>query len=487
MADNHLDNDDRMDFIDEDLDIVDDLHEKQSRTSLDGYDANDVLVYEGKKYAVGLTWLTVDEIEQPGAIMDRAKMISADFLSSRLFIAQTGYGYLNKGHRMGMPSVAAIIADALVGEWHGVFVADNGWLYVAVHADTIAPDGDILFETEEEAYNHFMIQAERFKWPKTYVPETWNVDNNDGEIILNQLLDEGSFIALKPVNLDGLFSGSANKNIAFVCLLGFIIISFLTFFSEDFFESLFPKHAEINQPVLEMNSNITIPPKTLTKENDPFFQALENFKIPDPNKVLEVCVNSFGDLMVPLPGWNVARMRCRNGFVEAVWRKGRGNINTLKPYLNQFPFGVSTTVSSSGDFIASLIMKNNSNYGQKIQLANREDILITLNDRFSKIGRLEVRDVVPQNQNERSTGGARRFKGRNSDKENNNKQYTVEDLPSLDVILTTKSPPQNFVNYFTIPGLKFKTIEWGVDGGTWVYNIQIYLAMRDGQVKERIN
>ena len=219
----------------------------------------------------------------------------------------------------------------------------------------------------------------------------------------------------------------------------------------------------------------------------PFFKRSKILKYQNLTKVLEVCVNSFGDLMVSLPGWSVARMRCRNGFVEAVWGKGRGNINTLKPYLDQFPFGVSTTISSNGDFIASLIMKNNSNYAQKIQLANREDILITLNDRFSKVGRLEVRDVVPENKKEQLNGGARRFKGRNSDKEKNEKQYTVEDLPSLDVMLTTKSPPQNFVNYFTIPGLKFKTIEWDVVGGTWVYNIQIYLAMRDGQVKEKIN
>ena len=138
MTENHPDNDDRIDFIDEDLDTVENL-QAADMSSFDGEDVNDVLVYGGKKYAVGLTWLTVDELEQPGAIMDRAKMISADFLSSRLFIAQTGYGYLSKGHRMGMPSVAAIVADALVGEWHGVFVADNGWLYVAVHADTIAP------------------------------------------------------------------------------------------------------------------------------------------------------------------------------------------------------------------------------------------------------------------------------------------------------------------------------------------------------------
>lgn len=488
MTDNHLDNDDRIDFIDEDIhdEIREDLQEDRHEL-LDHGAGEGVLIYNNKKYAVGLVWLTVDEVEQPGSIMKRAKMLSADFLCSRLFISQTGYGHLKKGHRMGMPSVAAITADTLVGEWHGVFVADNGWLYVAVHADTIAPDGDVFFDSEEDAYNHFMGQAEKFKWPKTYVPETWNVDNNEGEISLGQLLDDGSFVTLKPVNLDGLFSGAANKNIAFICLIGFIAVSFLTFFSDNFFDTLFPQRAEANRPILEIGNTLSVPPKAQTKEDDPFLQAIDNFKIPDPNKVLEVCVNNFGDLMVSLPGWKISRMRCRNGFVESVWNKGRGNIDTLKPYLDQFPFGVNTTVSANGDFIASMIMKSNSIYSHKIQLANREDILIALNNRFSRVGRLEVRDIVPKNKDQNATGGARRFKGKNEKNTEGVKQYTIDDLPSLEVGLTTKSPPQNFVNYFNLPGLKFKTIEWDVESGVWIYNIQIYLAVRDSQVKERIN
>jgi hypothetical protein len=239
--------------------------------------------------------------------------------------------------------------------------------------------------------------------------------------------------------------------------------------------------------MLETGNTLSIPPKTSKNEKDPFLQAIDNFKIPDPNKVLEVCVNNFGDLMVSLPGWKISRMRCRNGFVESVWNKGRGNIDTLKPYLDQFPFGVNTTVSSSGYFIASMIMKNNSNYSHKIKLANREDVLLTLNERFSRVGRLEVRDIVPKNKNENATGGARRFKGKNEKNTDTVKQYTVDDLPSLEVSLTTKSPPQNFKNYFNLPGLKFKTIEWDVENGVWVYNIQVYLAIRDSHVKERIN
>ncbi len=480
MTDNTQDNDDLVDFIEEEFeDEIDDAQQGQVN-EFSVNNSGGVMMFDGRRYATGLIWLTVDELEQPGSMMQRAKAVSADFICPRLFVSQTGYGCLNKNHRMGMASAAAIIADALVGEWHGVFTAENGWLYVAVHADIISPDGDVFFDSEEDAYNHFLSQAEKFKWPKTYVPESWNVQNNDGEIALAQLLEDASATVLKPVNLDGLFSGTANKNIAILCFVSFFAVVFLTFFSDDFFYYIFTSRQDASIERIDVANTIAVPPKIAEKKENQFLQAIETFKVPDPDKILDVCINSFSDLMVSLPGWNVSKMRCRDGFVEAIWNKGRGNLETVKPYLDRFPFGVNTTITSNGDFIASSIIKNYSNYGQKIELAKREDILITLNNRFTKVGRLEVRDVIPQNNQQNNVNfGARRFKGNGDEKNIMRREYTIEDLRSLEVIFSTESPPQNFVEYFDIPGLKMKTVEWDVQAGMWVYNFQIYLAVKD--------
>src|SRR5690349_8251036 len=109
-----------------------------------------VLLYEGKKFAVGLNWLVGDESAGNSLAIKRAKSLGADFYCLRSnVVSQQGFGYLSMGHRINMPALASVVADVFVGEWHGVFAADNGWWYVAVHADNIAPKGDLFFTSEE--------------------------------------------------------------------------------------------------------------------------------------------------------------------------------------------------------------------------------------------------------------------------------------------------------------------------------------------------
>ena len=132
-----------------------------------------VLLHNGRRFAVGLTWLVADDEIDTKLARERAKKLESDFYALRSTVAvQQGFGFLAMGHRAGMPSAASLASDILVGEWHGVFTADNGWWYTAVHADSIAPDGDIFFFSEEQAFQHFQEQAANYKWPRTYVPES---------------------------------------------------------------------------------------------------------------------------------------------------------------------------------------------------------------------------------------------------------------------------------------------------------------------------
>jgi hypothetical protein len=476
---------------DEQIDM-DEMSDIETGISIDDTNLGDgVLIFNGRKYAAGLTWLTVEEEAESNVVYKRSKSIKADFFCTRSFVSQNGFGYLSKGHRMGMASAAAMAADVLVGEWHAVFAAENGWFYVAVHADTVAPDGDRFFESEEDAYNFFLEKAETYKWPKTYVPDAWDIKNNDGEISLDRILDDVASTSLKPANLDAIFSGKRNKSIAFVGFIFFIGLVLLSFFAQTLLPNLVPEQRNVSGPTVEVADFLSAPPQEPIKKEDPLLLALEKFFLPKPEAVVDACVNAFEDLMISLPGWNLSTMRCRNTLVEAVWTQESGTLETIKNYVDQFPFGVNRTYGAQGDFLASRILGNLSQYNERVKLADREQVLLAINNRFGKIGRLEVKDIVPlaqQIQRGNSVRGSRRLAAQNKDDEDSSEEegMTIQDLPSLAVVFTTTSAPVLLQGYFNIPGLRFNYIEWSVFNKQWVYDMQIYLLPQDAPSRRRL-
>ena len=109
-------------------------------------------------------------------------------------------------------------------------------------------------------------------------------------------------------------------------------------------------------------------------------------------------------------------------------------METIKNYIDEFPFGVSTTYGSRGDFLASRILANLRQYNEKINLSSRETVLIALNNFFGKLGKLEVRDIVPlSKRNKKISGGSRRLAADKNSKDVGNEKVTIQDLPSLGV------------------------------------------------------
>jgi len=468
---------------DQDLDTKDIIFD-----GIDDHRGSGILVYNGRKYAAGMVWLMTDDEVEKGLIYKRASVLRADFFCTRSFVSQCGFGFLSKGHRMGMPSAAAMAADALVGEWHAVFVAENGWHYVAVHADTVDPDGDRFFESEEEAYNFFLEQALRYQWPKTYAPEAWNVTGNDGEIPLDKILNDIPTTILKPANIDGVFSGKRNKHVAFFGLALFIALFLFSIFAQQLLPSLVPEQAQIPGPFIEVADRLTAPPLEPMKKEDPFMLALENFALPRPARSIEMCIDGFADLTVSLPGWNLTTMRCRNSMVEAIWAQESGTLESIKAYIDQFPFGVSRTYGARGDFLASRVITNLAQYNEKVQLADREQVLLAINNRFGNLGRLEVKDVVPlsaQMQRGQNVRGSKRLAGNNRS-ETKSDVVTIQDLPSLSVVFNTETAPPLIQDYFNIPGLRFNFIEWNIRNRRWIYDVQIYLLPQDAPSRQRL-
>ena len=471
--------------IDETLDIVDfyendgvDVEDEGGSIAngLSDFDNdNGILLHNDKKYAVNIIWLLQADITSNETVYKKAKSIGADFYCNRSFVDQSGYSSLKKKHKMGMVSVAAAAADSLIGEWHGVFKADNGWLYIAVHADMIAPDGDKFFVHEEDAYNHFIEESEKFKWPKRYAPEHWDIKINDGEVFLDQILSDVSFTTLKPVGLDALFGGTANKNLALgvgVILLGLFIFYI---FSQAMFSSLVPTREIAARPGIAISENLIAPPRLEGVRDHPVEMFLQTEQILNPTKFMNACIESFDNLMVSIPGWNISAMKCRGNFSEAIWNKGVGSLEILRNYIGEFPFGVNKTYGSNGDFLASQIIQMGS-FAEAVTLSNRENAILSLNQKFSSLSDLQVRDITPQPINTQQL-----FNSEGLSTEPVAPPVTFDSLPALQVSMTSDLSPTNIKQNFNLPGLKFNYIEWDLKTGRWTYDYTIYLYPDDYQ------
>lgn len=441
-----------------------------------------VLSYQGKRYAVGLTWLTVDEDDDPALLKQRTKRLKADFHCLRnTVVAQQGFGYIEKGHKMGMNAAGALAADALIGEWHGVFVAENGWWYLAVHGDTVEPDGDIFFETEEDAYNHFLEMNDSYQWPRSYAPDAWNLPKTSGEIPLQKLFDDMPSVPLKPASMNAIFGGKRNKEIAIV--LGGLFIGIVVFaiIAQQTIPNLIPEPKRGPGIQVAAPDRLQAPPREPQEEQEEKANITDRAQFLQPSLVLDACLKSFAELAHPFPGWRLDTMRCRNGMAEASWRRTSGNLESLRSNMKAFPFGVSHSFSGDNVFLATTVIKNLNRFQKETMLPERETALLALNDRFSSISNLSVKDVVPQSQQQRNAGQARNNRANSLRRTINNEQpeeqqkLTIGELPYLDVSMKFNTPPNLITHYFDIPGLVFDMIEWDINGQTWSYEARVIL------------
>lgn len=479
--------DQEKDFLDIDLDAPLDLAEDSTdeaapialpRVSVPVGEG--VLLFDNKKYAVGLTWLIANEDGDTDLALKRAKDFSADFYTMRQnVVPQQGFGYLGKGHRLNMPALASVAADVLVGEWHGIFTADNGWWYVAVHADNIAPDGDLFFASEEAAYNHFIVQSEAYRWPRTHAPESWNIPESSGEISLAKMLAEATPPTLKPVTLDAIFSGKRNKNLAIgagLVILGLVVVSLL---GQQVLPTLVPEQAQIPAPHLELSDDIQAPPQEVQEVAKD--ESLSNIELPLPSAMVDECLRGFSSISMALPGWSLSTLRCKDSFVEGAWMRQIGGFDTIEPYLSRFPEGVNKAFPDANTLIATRRAGAKKDPAPTGTLYERNHAIISLNRRFGSLGQLEVREVVPPASQQLVQGidmmqqqsGFGTAMGQQPKLPEGVRPLTRDDLPYMSVVLNSRTPPNLIRDYFNMPGMVLLTVEQDVPTGSWKYEAKL--------------
>lgn len=455
-----------LDFGEEKETSLQDLSNENSENTFSDLNDNQVmeesiLIHDGKKYAVGLFWLVADELAGPSLAKKRAKMAKSDFYCIRdSVIVQHGFGSLKQGHKMGMPVAAAETADMLVGEWHAIFKAENGWWYLAVHGDAIAPEGDKFFTDEEAAYNFFMEQCNSYKWPRIYAPADWDIPNATAELFLERILDQGPSTNLKPVTLDALFAGRRNKFIAGIGLLILLGIVFLVSLLPAFILSNLQEPPPI-MSMAELNiGEVKAPPKA--KEIEVVVEGISTLKIPRPSTVIAACGESISRVIRPLPGWEIARVNCDGAQATVRWRQNGGSLALLLRNTGVFPKG-SIARFESNEFVVSVPVPDTSIFVQETNPIENRSAQLILNNRLSSAGTLQMQYIQPPAPPVKTTLGIRET------------EQPKAPPPYLNVNFETTTAPQAIAAYFDMQGLEIKMVEWRFTEGTWAYHAKVNL------------
>lgn len=407
-----------------------------------------VLRYNGRQYAVGLLWLTVQEDTQKKLLQERIRKTGADFYCERTHIAQQqGFGWMAQGHRRGMQAAAAMIADQLVGEWHGVFEADNGWWYVQVRSDTITPNGDRFFSSEEEAFQVFQEEAQKNIWPHSYVPERWHLsDSHTRELPLRNLLDDLTTTPLVAANLTAMFGSAGLRNL----VLGGVLLCFLVMAG-------LVAHT-LSKPVAPP------PPRkprvTRTIEAPPQQQVAEAVS---PLQLLRQCGEAADKLYHPIPGWLTDSFTCTSGKATMAWKQEGGRLATARDMAASiWPADAMITLTNR-QMSVSLKLGNLPKV-ERQKPVTQESALVYLEQHLQPLGNLQIKPVTPRaprQQRPATTRGSR-----------TPPPPPVVQPSYLDIRFVSGYGPDHVAALLEAPGLELVNVQWQILQAQWQYNLK---------------
>ena len=424
-----------------------------------------ILVLNQRRYAVGLVWLSAaDQATDTKIIRERARKLDSDFYCVRKHVAQQhGFGWLGFAHRSGLPVAAAMVADRLVGDWHGVFQADNGWWYLQVHADAIAPHGDQFFTTEEAAFNAFVHHAQIHNWAHSYAPERWGLTFASREIGLHSLLDDFTTTRLIPLNLPALFGGKQNLWRALIGFVVFLGLLALIFFGLN--------HAGLNPmmppppPVMPVAppkvAPVLAPPRADTQEIIP------------PSIFMRNCQTQAERLVIPLAGWTLASLNCNVSDLSITWAQRTGDVGQARTAFGTLPFG-ATLGFQNGVLTARQPLGQWSKILEKQWIKPAEAVL-KLEENLQVYGQLSIKQNQATPQLVETT--TRTGFGSSARVQQNLVDTATKPLLSRGYIgfeLLSNMPPTALENAWNINGLELENLEWNVARQTWTYRGKLW-------------
>ncbi len=288
-----------------------------------------IITVDRKKYAVGLFWQPTGA----GYVARTYARTLARSIDKKLnlyteYRSMVGLGAKRFGQRVGMPSAAAAVTDAL-GEYSSflaVFAVDKYFYLVAVRNAVILEDK--IFDSEEQARAEYFKLSKIPDWGALFAPSAWGmpraVERNIGD-----LLTRGARAVMHPISRVGAAIASTVLLVLFVGIV-------MWFFREPLQQMFSPK-LEISQVSPEIAIEYERQIEEKNKELDAEFQIqrpaqpepimLPYDYLPDPTQRAQVCYQAIAFLMQPVTGWNQVSAECGETHASAVFNRDFGTLD----------------------------------------------------------------------------------------------------------------------------------------------------------------
>jgi hypothetical protein len=295
-----------------------------------------VVTVGGKKYAVGLYWEVSDSSNAAKAARNAAQQSEprADFYCIRAGnnkgrAPQFGLGDEKTGHKWGMPTAAATLANRQPGSWAGVFVVPEGVWFIEVRDDLIAPEGDILFADEAEAMGRLQETSARGGLERIYAPASWAIPGAEGSSLASLISGKGD-VRLRPVKIPQkvIMMGAGIAAALVVLVIGIVVFMNIQAAQEEQeMAEQMARQAQIQQQQQAERARLEEEERQRRLQQQalqaPTFQRVWE-QAPTPLAWFEGCRKAMEDIPVAPLGWDLSSLRCTGTQVFASWNRTAG-------------------------------------------------------------------------------------------------------------------------------------------------------------------
>ena len=280
-----------------------------------------------RKYAVGLYWQPSPEgrLAQAAKEAARQSVQQADYYALRPGIkggrvAQFCLGQSQAGHKFGMPSLAATLANHHPGSWAGAFRVNEGIVVIVVRDDLIAPDGDQIYLDEAEARDRLIQEFTLGGLQRLYAPEAWTISGAE-TTALPFLVQDKAEAMLRPVTIPrSMILGG----------VGALLAALLVFAGLWYYQAKQEEEERILQEQLRAQAalagaqqvaaiKIIYPPPVRYWEQEP-----------SPLAVIQACRSGLDSLSATMLGWDLSSLSCSRTALSVAWNRESGYAKMVK-------------------------------------------------------------------------------------------------------------------------------------------------------------
>ncbi len=289
-----------------------------------------VVTVSGQKYAVGLMWQPIQNLDDPLPEIRETMEGEADadlYCLRQTTVAQYGVGKTALGHKDGMPSLAASVAGALLQyeSFCAVFKVKEGWWFVAVRNSLILAEEDVLFETEAEAQRAYSSMMAVPDWDACIVPEEWNIEGTQ-QMNLADLVSKGRKVRLQEINVL-----RRTKFLLFIAVIVILALVAVIWSLAGLWKSVFQPKA-----IQSAQAPQVIQPVAPTPEKPKPWEKMVSTK-----GLIERCMeNVYQVKSVSFPGWNLGIISCTKEGVSTTWTRdgNAGLLSWMKFGIDEYQF-----------------------------------------------------------------------------------------------------------------------------------------------------